>query len=255
MQIEVYFIPLRIEALNVKMLINKRVFYIRNQDPFPPVEESLNDGLLAIGGDLSEERLINAYSNGIFPWYDERSPIMWYSPLERCLFKPDSFKVSHSLRQKLRNRQFTFTFDHSFKEVIKLCASTNRNGDSGTWITPEMMAAYTSLHQSGYAHSLEVWHNGQLAGGLYGVSLGKAFFGESMFHSVTDASKAALYYLCNQLFNDGYHFIDAQMETSHLLSLGAVVVQRSAYLTMLNDALKHPTRQGVWLNNNNENDE
>lgn len=228
------------------MLNNRSVFFIKGDDDFPPVEESLSDGLLAIGGSLSEKRLIKAYSGGIFPWYDEWSPVLWYSPVNRCIFKPGSFRTSHSLRQKIRKGHFTFSMDKDFARVINLCATISRNSENGTWILPEMISAYTGLHQSGYAHSVEVWHEGQLAGGLYGVSLGRAFFGESMFHQVTDASKAAMHYLCNRLFDQNFHFIDAQMETAHLLSMGASMVTRAEYMVMLNDAIKFTTLRKSW---------
>jgi leucyl/phenylalanyl-tRNA--protein transferase len=227
---------------------NKRVVYLRNDDPFPPVSDSLRDGLLAAGGDLSEKRLITAYKSGIFPWYDQYSPILWYAPPRRCIFRPDGFIVSHSLKQKLNKSFFTFTMDQSFGEVIAACALTKRKQEDGTWILPEMIYAYTQLHLSGYAHSVEVWHEGSLAGGLYGVSLGKAFFGESMFHKVSDASKAALHYLCSWLHKNDFHFIDAQMETNHLVSLGAFTVSRQTYLKMLNDAITHTTLKGPWKN-------
>lgn len=230
------------------MQVSKGVIYLRNTMDFPPVEESLDDGLLAAGGDLSGKRLLNAYCNGIFPWYSEFSPILWYSPPVRCIFRPDSFITSHSLMLKLRNNNFTFSLDKEFESVIKACASVKRKGESGTWILPEMIDAYTALHKSGYAHSVEVWDKGKLAGGLYGVSLGRAFFGESMFHKVTDASKAALHYLCNTLQRQNFNFIDAQNETGHLLSLGAVTMSRTEYLKMLGQTLSYPTIRGNWKN-------
>lgn len=232
-----------------RMLKNKRVTYLKNDDDFPPVEESLNDGLLAAGGDLSEQRLIKAYSNGIFPWYDKYSPILWYSPLNRCIFTPEQFIVSHSLRQKLNKGIFSITIDQDFKKVITSCAKNKNRQEDGTWIIPEMIHAYTQLHKSGLAHSVEVWHKGALAGGLYGISIGKAFFGESMFHNVTDASKAALHYLCNWLYKNEFHFIDAQLETKHLISLGAVIIPRAEYLEILKEAIKYPTLKGPWKSN------
>lgn len=224
----------------------KGIVYLKNGMDFPPVEESLSDGLLAAGGTLSEERLLSAYSKGIFPWYSDFSPILWYSPPERCIFRPGKFIVSHSLKQKLRQKTFEVTVDRSFDRVISQCASIRRKEEYGTWIVPDMIEAYNALHKAGYAHSVEVWHQGKLAGGLYGVSLGKAFFGESMFHTVTDASKVAIHYLCTRLFSEGFGFIDAQNETPHLLSLGAEVISRGAYLQLLEQALKSPTRKGKW---------
>ncbi|MFH1119156.1 MAG: leucyl/phenylalanyl-tRNA--protein transferase [Bacteroidota bacterium] len=231
------------------MYSGKRVKYLRDDAEFPPVEESLSDGLLAAGGDLSEKRLLKAYKNGIFPWYDEYSPILWYSPPVRCVFRPAGFIASHSLKQKLKNGVFSITMDQNFHEVITACAFTKRKTDDGTWILPEMIYAYNQLHLNGFAHSVEVWHQGILAGGLYGISIGKAFFGESMFHKVTDASKAALYYLCNWLLKNEFHFIDAQLETNHLVSLGAYTVSREIYLKMLFEAMQHPTLKGPWKNN------
>ncbi|MBK6962690.1 MAG: leucyl/phenylalanyl-tRNA--protein transferase [Bacteroidales bacterium] len=227
---------------------NKGVIYLLDHIDFPSVEESLDDGLLAAGGDLSEQRLLKAYSHGIFPWYSAYSPILWYSPPVRCIFRPDEFKLSHSLRLKLKNQEFTITLDNDFAGVINACASIKRRDEFGTWILPDMIDAYNQLHKSGYAHSVEVWHNGSLAGGLYGVSLGRAFFGESMFHVVTDASKAALHYLCSWLQKQNFSFIDAQNETSHLLSLGAFTVSRAEYLELLHEALRFPTMKGKWNN-------
>lgn len=225
---------------------NKRILYLTGGMEFPPVEESRDDGLLAAGGDLSVKRLVSAYKNGIFPWYDASTPILWYSPLRRCLFKPEQFYVSHSLQQKLRKGEFSFSLDENFQAVIEGCAQTKRKHETGTWILPEMIYAYTNLFNQGYAHSVEVWHHGMLAGGLYGVSLGRAFFGESMFHRVSDASKAAMHYLCTWLSGNGFHFIDAQLETEHLISLGAFMVSRSTYLSMLHEALEYPTLKGPW---------
>jgi leucyl/phenylalanyl-tRNA--protein transferase len=231
------------------MITNNRVTFLKDNTDFPPLENSLKDGLLAAGGDLSEERLIRAYKRGIFPWYDEFSPILWYSPPERCVMLPENFRLSKSLKRKLDSGFFTITIDENFRSVIAACANTERKHETGTWILPEMIEAYTRLHNNGFAHSVEVWQNGLLAGGLYGVSLGKAFFGESMFHKVTDASKAALHYLCKWLAKNEFQFIDAQIETEHLLSLGAKTVSRNTYLTMLQEALKHPTIKGPWKTN------
>ena len=228
------------------MITNNRVAFLKDNTDFPPLENSLKDGLLAAGGDLSDERLLKAYKSGIFPWYDEFSPILWYSPPRRCVMKPENFRLSKSLKRKLDTGLFTISIDENFPAVIAACANTKRKHETGTWILPEMIEAYTRLHNNGFAHSVEVWQNGILAGGLYGISLGKAFFGESMFHEVTDASKAALHYLCKWLAKNEFQFIDAQIETDHLLSLGAKTVSRNTYLTMLQEALKHPTIKGPW---------
>ncbi len=226
----------------------RRIKYLRADDEFPLLEESRNDGLLAAGGNLGTSRLLKAYSSGIFPWFDEWSPILWYSPLVRCIFEPSGFKTSKSLKQRIQNGGFTLSFDADFESVINHCAHTHEAQSDGTWIVPKMIEAYKALHNQGYAHSVEVWHQHKLVGGLYGVSLGKAFFGESMFHLKTDASKVALHYLCKTLYREDFHFIDAQMETNHLLSLGANLVDRKQYITKLQGALQHETLRGSWKN-------
>ena len=223
-----------------------RIKYLRGNEPFPPVSEARPDGMLAAGGTLEIERLLQAYSSGIFPWFDERSPILWYSPPVRCIFEPSGFITRKSLQQRIRNGGFTVSFDRNFNEVINNCALVHESLSHGTWIVPQMIEAYTALHIAGYAHSLEVWHQQKLVGGLYGISLGKAFFGESMFHLKTDASKVALHYLCKLLFENGFHFIDAQMETPHLLSLGAQIIDRDEYISKLKNALMHETHRGSW---------
>ena len=223
-----------------------RIKYLRGNDPFPPLSEARHDGLLAAGGNLGVERLLTAYSSGIFPWFDERSPIFWYSPPTRCVFGPSDLITRKSLKQRILNGGFTVSFDRDFDAVIHHCASVHQNKSQGTWIVPQMIEAYTELYATGYAHSLEVWHQQKLVGGLYGVSLGKAFFGESMFHLKTDASKVALHYLCKTLFEEGFHFIDAQMETPHLLSLGAQLIEREVYISKLKNALIHETQRGSW---------
>lgn len=213
---------------------------------FPDLRQSNDSGLIAFGGDLGINRLLEAYSKGIFPWYDQYSPILWHSPLARCIFNIDDFKVSNSLKQKLNQKAFTFTFDQCFTKVMQHCALIKRKGELGTWIFNETIEAYTALHNHGYAHSLEVWHKGKLAGGLYGVSLGKAFFGESMFHIITDASKAAMYFLFQFLKRSDFMFVDAQMHTDHLMSLGARMISRNEYLDLLDEALKYKTIKENW---------
>ncbi len=225
-----------------------RIKYLSASDDFPPPENSLANGLLAAGGDLSPVRLEKAYSSGIFPWYDESTPILWYSPPVRCILRPDAFKTSASLKQKLKKGVFTLSIDRDFGGVIRGCANVKRKSDNGTWIIPAMISAYTTLHEKGLAHSVEVWHENRLAGGLYGVSIGKAFFGESMFHYETDASKAALHYLCKKLEEQKFHFIDAQIPTNHLLSLGAENITRQGYMQLLEKALQAETIRGSWEN-------
>ena len=213
---------------------------------FPPPEYADPSGLLTVGGDLSSERLLEAYRLGIFPWYSEDQPILWWSPDPRLIVEFEDFKVSRSLRRTLKKRIFQVTFDRAFEEVIRACASVPREGQSGTWITREMQEAYINLHVLGYAHSVETWFEGRLVGGLYGISLGKAFFGESMFHRKTDASKVALATLVEKLRVWGFHLIDAQMTTDHMISLGAKEVSRRVFLKRLHSALRHPTKRGKW---------
>ncbi len=211
------------------------IFQLHPDDPtFPSPELAPNHGLLAVGGDLSVERLMNAYSMGIFPWFGPDDPILWWSPDPRLVLYPSKMHISRRLRRKLRQKPFRFTCDTAFEAVIHQCAS---NRPEGTWIGPEMIAAYTELFQNGYAHSIEVWQKDQLVGGIYGVALGRAFFGESMFHQVADASKAALAELCRVLQQRGIGLIDCQVESEHLLSLGTELISRSQFLTELKAAL------------------
>jgi leucyl/phenylalanyl-tRNA--protein transferase len=213
---------------------------------FPPPEQAHPSGLLAVGGDLSTARLLEAYRLGIFPWYSENEPILWWSPDPRLVLDPGDFSISRSLRKTLKKRTFAVTFDQAFGDVMRACATVPREGQPGTWITDEMQEAYERLHRLGYAHSVETWFHGELAGGLYGVSLGKAFFGESMFHRRTDASKVALAALVERLKSWDFHFIDAQMTTEHLLRLGATELPRRIFLRRLAEALKSPTKKGKW---------
>jgi leucyl/phenylalanyl-tRNA---protein transferase len=213
---------------------------------FPPVAEAHSSGLLAVGGDLSSERLLEAYRMGIFPWYSENEPILWWSPDPRLILDLDDFKISRSLRKTLKKQIFRVTFDQAFSQVIQACASVPREGQPGTWITDEMREAYERLHKLGYGHSVETWLDSELAGGLYGVSLGKAFFGESMFHQRSDASKVALVALVERLKSWNFHFIDAQMTTEHLLRLGAKELPRRVFLKRLGEALKSPSKKGKW---------
>lgn len=214
---------------------------------FPPVDLASPEGLLAVGGDLRSERLLAAYRHGIFPWYSDGQPILWWSPDPRAVFFPASVHVSRSLRKSLRRGCFTLSMDTRFAEVIAACADTGlRRDETGTWITTEMQQAYIDLHEKGYAHSVEVWKDGKLAGGLYGLSLGRAFFGESMFHRRRDASKVALVALARQLQAWEFLFIDAQVSSAHVLSLGAVEIRRREFMRLLETALETPTRVGRW---------
>jgi leucyl/phenylalanyl-tRNA---protein transferase len=213
---------------------------------FPPPENAEPDGLLAVGGDLSADRLLLAYQQGIFPWYGEGLPILWWSPDPRLVLAPEEFHLSRRLAQIIKKGRFEITFDVAFAAVILSCASVPRRGQDGTWITPAMRRAYTRLHELGYAHSVESWLDGNLVGGIYGVSLGKCFFGESMFSTETDASKAAIAALVERLKRWDFRMLDAQVTTRHLLSLGAKEVPRKNFLEQLDAALRFPTMRGRW---------
>ena len=213
---------------------------------FPPPDHAGPDGLLAVGGDLSSERLLLAYKLGIFPWYSEGQPILWWSPDPRLVLELEKFHISRRLRQILNQGAFKVTFDNAFESVIRACAAVPRRGQDGTWITPEMQAAYIRLHELGFAHSAESWFEGELVGGIYGVSLGRCFFGESMFSAKSNASKVALAVLVRQLKVWGFHMIDAQVTTEHLLSLGAKEIPRSLFFKRLEKALAFPTKKGKW---------
>lgn len=212
---------------------------------FPEVDEADESGLIAIGGDLSVERLKLAYSKGIFPWFNEE-PILWWSPDPRMILFPGQMIVSHSLRQVIRRNEFEIRFDTQFEQVIKACAVTPRNDEDGTWITDSMVKAYLKLHKAGLAHSVEAFQGDKLVGGLYGIAIGKAFFGESMFHILPNASKVALYKLSMKLAEWDYRIIDAQVYTNHLESLGGELLPRSKYFTILNNALQESGIDGNW---------
>lgn len=212
---------------------------------FPPPESADDEGLVAVGGDLSVPRLIEAYSLGIFPWYEEK-PILWWSPDPRLVLETADFRASRSLRATIRKGTFRVRFDVDFAAVIAACAGTKRRGEDGTWITPEVRAAYTALHERGYAHSVEVRAAGELVGGLYGVLLGRCFFGESMFSTRTDASKVALAALVDRLRAIDIPMIDCQVTSAHLLSLGAREVPRAEFLRRLREGLRRPFPPGKW---------
>lgn len=213
---------------------------------FPDIEKATEEGLLAIGGDLEPETLINAYSHGIFPWFSENDPIMWWSLSPRLILYPQKIHISKSLQRVIKSKKFEVTFDTQFAQVIQHCATIQRDEGDETWITKDMTEAYIKLHELGLSHSVEVWQKGTLVGGLYGVSIGKAFFGESMFHKVSDASKVALVLLSQKLKEWSFLFIDAQMVTKHLVSMGAIEIPRKEFKTLLQHAMEFPTRQGVW---------
>ncbi len=220
-----------------------------NQIIFPDPSNANQEGLLAYGGNLEPETLIQAYTQGIFPWYDDSSPVMWWSPDPRMILFPKEMKISNSLKHTLNSGKYKCSFDQSFKEVISQCARVSRAGQKGTWITSEMQKAYLKLHKMGLAHSVETWKNDQLIGGLYGISLGSAFFGESMFHHMPDASKVALYYLNEHIKKWDFDFIDAQTPTSHLKSMGAKEISRDKFLNLLGKSMKKPNRTGSWAKN------
>ena len=204
------------------------VFPLTSQLKFPPVELAEPDGLLAIGGDLSQERLLLAYRSGIFPWYNH-DPILWWSPDPRFVLFPEELKISASMRQILRKNIFDVTINRDFEGVITGCRYTPREGQPGTWITDEMQAAYVGLYKAGYALSVECWQQGRLVGGLYGVKLGKCFFGESMFSQVSNASKAAFITFVRSAAEDGLAMVDCQVHTHHLASLGARFISRAQF--------------------------
>jgi leucyl/phenylalanyl-tRNA--protein transferase len=222
------------------------VFRLNARLAFPPPELADESGLLAVGGDLRPERLLLAYSLGIFPWYSDGLPILWYSPDPRLVLEGPALVVPRSLKKTLRRGQYRVTFDTAFDKVIRACADAPRPGQHGTWITEDMVRAYRRLHELGYAHSAEAWLDGELAGGLYGVSLGAGFFGESMFSRADDASKVAFVTLVEQLGRWGIDLIDCQVHTDHLARFGAVEWPRERFLARLASALEKPTRSGQW---------
>jgi leucyl/phenylalanyl-tRNA--protein transferase len=221
------------------------VFRLDDRLVFPPVHLA-EDGLLALGGDLRPERLLLGYTQGIFPWYAENLPILWHSPDPRMIMTTSDLIVQRSLRKAIRKRPYELTMDTAFVEVLEGCASAPRPGQNGTWLIPEMVEAYTKLHEMGFAHSIEAWQGDTLVGGLYGVSLGAAFFGESMFARAPDASKIAYVACVRQLEAWNIRLIDCQVHTDHLERFGAYEVPRERYLELLEVALDEPTRRGTW---------
>jgi leucyl/phenylalanyl-tRNA--protein transferase len=218
------------------------------EQDFPTLNRALRepDGLLAIGGCLSKKRLLNAYRHGIFPWYNSDEPILWWSPDPRLVLFPDKLIISRSLRKTLRKKSFSVTFDQAFSEVIAACAEP-RKESRGTWITGDIEQAYTELHKCGYAHSAEAWLDGELVGGLYGVALGRVFFGESMFHTRTDASKVVFARLVEKLKAWDFQLIDCQVHTAHLASFGAVNCSRNYFVKLLNQYCDAPANKSSWL--------
>lgn len=217
--------------------------------PFPPLEQALREpnGLLAAGADLSPERLLDAYRHGIFPWYGPGQPPLWWSPEPRMVLFPDELRVSRSLSRRLKKKDYEIRLDTHFRDVMLACATTPRPGQDGSWIVPEILEGYCALHELGYAHSVETWIDGKLAGGLYGVAIGRMFYGESMFHRVTDASKIAFVHLVQYLKKHGYDLIDCQMHTSHLDRFGAREIPRGEFAKRLAELVKLDTDPpGKW---------
>jgi len=224
------------------------VFCLDERLVFPPPELASEEGVLAVGGDLKPDRLLLAYSMGIFPWYGDDLPIIWHSPDPRMVLTPDAIHVPRSLRKAIRKQPYEIRFDTAFADVIEACAAVPRPDQDGTWIVSDMVDAYVELHERGFAHSVEAWRGDELVGGLYGVSLGGGFFGESMFARATDASKIAFVTLVQQLRAWRFDLIDCQVYTAHLERFGAVMWPRDRFLTALRRTLRKPTRMGPWRN-------
>lgn len=223
-----------------------RIFQLTQDLKFPPPHLANAEGILAVGGDLRPERIMLAYHQGIFPWYSDETPILWWSPDPRFVLYPRKLKVSKSTRQLLRKNLFRVTLDTAFEQVISECQKMPRAGQDGTWITDGLKEAYVSIHEMGFAHSVEVWQGDELVGGLYGVSIGKVYFGESMFSKVSNASKVGFVTLVQQLIRQGIELIDCQVHTDHLKSLGAESISRDRYLAHLDVLLDFDSLNGAW---------
>lgn len=223
------------------------ITFLQDDSPFPPVEHALHkpNGLLAAGGDLTPARLLDAYRHGIFPWFSADDPILWWSPDPRMVLFPAEFRISHSLRRTLLNGVYEVRTDTAFEQVMRQCA-VPRAGQNGSWIHKEMITAYTALHRMGYAHSVEAWTDGELAGGLYGIAIGRMFYGESMFSRRSDASKVALAHLAAQLLHWNFGMIDCQMSTTHLASLGAREIPRTEFIQRLQELIHYPDIASPW---------
>jgi leucyl/phenylalanyl-tRNA--protein transferase len=222
------------------------VYLLTDELVFPPPEGATREGVVAVGGDFRSDRLLLGYSQGIFPWPSEGMPLLWFSPDPRFVLSPTEAHVPRSLRKRMRRVDYVVKTDTAFEAVIDACAAMPREGQRGTWITDELRAGYVELHRLGFAHSIECWMNGELVGGLYGVSLGRAFFGESMFAIVSDASKIAFATLLGNFVEWGFTLVDAQVYTEHLDRFGAVEIPRREFLRQLREALSHPTIKGPW---------
>jgi len=224
---------------------------LSNDNQFPPIEDAFEDGLVAAGGDLSPKRILNAYRQGLFPWFNKGDPILWWSPNPRMVLFTDKIKLSKSLKKTLRTSSFTITFNQAFEQVMTACSQPRSDlreeQDNATWIHPEMIEAYVTLHQQGYAHSIECWQGDELVGGLYGVAIGKMFFGESMFSRVRDSSKITLVALCQQLNRWGFELIDCQVYSDHLASLGAEEIQQADFIKYINELCQQEKASETWL--------
>ena len=227
--------------------MTRMIPWLEAGDDFPPLERALAEpsGLLAAGADLSPVRLLAAYRSGIFPWYGKDQPVLWWSPDPRMVLFPAEFRVPRSLARRLRRRDYEIRTDTAFETVMRACAAP-RDGDASTWITPDMVAAYCELHRLGHAHSVETWIDGELAGGLYGIALGRAFYGESMFTRAPDASKIALAHLVRQLTRWQFGIIDCQMNTAHLARFGAREIPRSEFYRRLTELVNYPSSAAAW---------
>jgi leucyl/phenylalanyl-tRNA--protein transferase len=223
------------------------IFLLSDEIKFPPAHLARKDGLLAVGGDLSQDRLLLAYKMGIFPWYSESEPILWWSPDPRLVLYPNEIKVSKTLKKVIQKDIFHITIDQAFNQVITSCARIRLQNNEGTWIVDDMIKSYCELHESGFAHSVEAWHEGELAGGLYGVSLGRCFFGESMFTRISNASNVAFVFLTEYLKKLSFDIIDCQVSTEHLINFGAREIPRNDFLKQLEKAFRFPTKRGRWV--------
>lgn len=222
------------------------LFRLSEKIEFPPPWLARSDGLLCIGGDLCTQRLLLAYQNGIFPWFSDNEPILWWSPNPRLVLFPKALRISRSLKKKIKKASFTITMDNAFEQTIVSCSKPRGPGNDGTWLVDEMIDAYINLHKLGYAHSIETWYQDRLVGGLYGVCLGGSFFGESMFSLENDASKVALVALTNHLGVHGFDLIDCQVTTDHLLTMGAVEIFRDTFLKKINPSVVRKMDPGIW---------
>ncbi|MCP4671312.1 MAG: leucyl/phenylalanyl-tRNA--protein transferase [Desulfobacula sp.] len=222
------------------------LFRLSEKLDFPPAYFARSDGLLCVGGDLTPQRLILAYERGIFPWFSESEPLLWWSPDPRLVLFPGNIHISKSLKKKIKRSLFDIKIDNAFEETIRSCALVRKDRDEGTWIIPEMVSAYTKLHGLGYAHSIEAWQDNKLVGGLYGVCIGGSFFGESMFSFVNDASKIALVVLANLLKKNKFDLIDCQVTTQHLLDMGACEIPRAVFLNIIKKSVKRKMDKNLW---------